>query len=164
MARMYGRYSEGNRAANIARPRTAHQAVRRWCHGVDPLQGLLARIVLRIDVVEVPRPVCADLDNRVVFVNEDMVHVPRGQCDEAPRGQGPSLAMIGSFSHAQTERPRDDGDDLPHGMRMWSNAIPLWKLEPKHEQALLAGIAQEHRGLCPSREHVGRRSPFDLLR
>jgi hypothetical protein len=99
-----------------------------------------------------------------VFVNRDTVHHTRGECEEAPRGQGLSLGLIGSFSRAQTERPREDGDDLRHRMRMWSNAIPLWKLEPKHEQAVLAGIAQEHRGLCPSREHVGRRSPFDLLR
>src|SRR5262245_40657386 len=60
---------------------------------VTHLLGLLARIVLGIDVDEVPRPVGADLDNGV-FVNEDMMRHTRGECDEAPRGQGLRLAVI----------------------------------------------------------------------
>src|SRR5262245_8711762 len=86
------------------------------------LLGLHARIVLWIDVVKVPRPVCADLENRV-FVKEDIVRHTRDECEEAPRGQKLGLALIGSFSHAQTERPREDGDDLHHGMRMGRNAV-----------------------------------------
>src|SRR5215475_1275591 len=49
-------------------------------------------------------------------------------------------------------------------MCMWRNAIALWKLEPKHKQTFLVGIAKQDRRLRSGREHGWCRSPLDVMR
>src|SRR4029453_18264782 len=91
------------------RPRAQDQA--------SALLRLLSRIILRVDVAEAPRAGGVDLHDGV-FVKEEIVRHAGSKREEAARGQRLSLALIGSLSHSQTDRPRDHRVDFRLRMRV----------------------------------------------
>src|SRR6266566_2399897 len=123
---------------------------------------LFPRIVLRVDVVNSPRPGTVELDHRV-FIGEEIVSRAWQQREETASRQNLSLATIGSRSHAQTSRPGDHSDDLRFGMGMRSNVIVFRQFQSKGKHAFFARIAVEHRRLRLRRDGWRRRSPFDVL-
>ena len=82
--------------------------------------------------------------------------------EEAAGRQGVAFAGVGDLSHPQSEGPRQHGDDLRLGMGVRRDLIALGQFEPKREQALLAGVAVEHRRLRSRRNRWRCRSPLDV--
>ncbi|MCE3250687.1 MAG: double-strand break repair helicase AddA, partial [Geminicoccaceae bacterium] len=119
-------------------------------------------IVRRVDVGQAPGADGADLDDGLL-VDEDVVRLAGRKGEEAARGQGLGLALIGGLSHPEAERPRDHRDDLVDRMHVRRDAVALRQLEPQREQAFLGRIAEQDRRLGSGREHGGRGGPFDLL-
>src|SRR5262245_54509307 len=112
----------------------------------------LPRIVLGVDVGKSPGTVGADLYNRFLVVDEDVVCRAWRKGEETARDQRLRLAVIGLLSHPHTEGPGYHREDLIHRMKMRWHAIALWKFESKHKQAFLARIAEQDRRLRSGRE------------
>lgn len=72
-----------------------------------------------------PRPGAVELHDRVVVVGRGKMRHARRKRDEATWREGLGFAVIGRFSHAQTERTRDHGEDLRLGMGVRSDLVAL---------------------------------------
>src|SRR5262245_6906491 len=135
-----------SRSAPAARRRAAQHSLiegrrRKLTCTLRQLLRLLARVVLRVDVGELPWTDGADLYNRL-FVDENIVRHAWRKSEETARRQGLGLALVGRLAHPQTECPGDHRDDLIDRMRVRSNAIARGQLEPEHKEALLPRIAE----------------------
>src|SRR5262249_13814229 len=88
---------------------------------------LLARVVLRVDVIDDRWSDRARLKDRLLLEKGEVRHA-WGHCEKRAGRQSLRLSRIRSFSHSQIHRPGNQSDDFLGRMGMRRDAISLWHL------------------------------------
>src|ERR1700728_3663964 len=116
------------------------------------LLWLPARVVLRVDVSDLPRAYIVELDHRLLVHGHEVRGVGRER-DEASRRHSSGLARIGLLTHPDTEGPRDHREKPGLRKCMRRDAVALRQLEPHGKEAVLGRIPIKTGFLCARRKN-----------
>src|SRR5262249_46951523 len=84
----------------------------------------LAGIVVGVDVVDGPRALPVDLNDRLALGPSEVLHAG-GHAGVGPRGQGRALLLVELASHAEVESAGDDREAFVLGMRVRSDLVAV---------------------------------------
>src|SRR5512137_2384471 len=124
----------------------------------------LARVVVRIDVVELKRRLPVDLHNGFPGGHGVVVHVGVEE-SKAPGAERFHLAGIKLIAHADFERPGNDRDVFPVRVPMGRDTEPVRHLQANRETAGRGSWVALEYGKLRTRTHNGRcRPPGNRIR
>src|SRR5712691_8089416 len=112
---------------------------------------LLARIVLRVDILDTPRANAVNLDYCLLPGFHKVAGSDRHH-DETACTHGHQLPGVECVPHPEVNRAREHGQVLDRRMRMRRNLEAGGKLQPHREGAGLAGLALDNRQRRPPRQ------------
>ncbi len=130
---------------------------------VNVQPSLLPRIVPRVDIDDLERPVAGDLDRRAGAGEGIMVHVRR-EGDIAALDQVPRGARSEGRAHSDRRLALDHRHQFGRRMAVRHHAIARRKAQADGEHPFLRGVARQDRGLRSGREAGRRGTPFHLRR